>query len=57
MGAAWWQRWQRVRDPQPISVYRELGIDFVVFHKNHPQPDLKPVYENDEYLVYQVKPL
>jgi hypothetical protein len=57
MGAAWWQRWQRVRDPQPISVYRELGIDFVVFHKNHPQPDLKPVYENDEYLVYQVKRL
>ncbi|HUS06251.1 MAG TPA: hypothetical protein VMZ52_08145 [Bryobacteraceae bacterium] len=54
--SVWWERWQRLEKPQPLPVYRDLGIDYVVFSALHPQPDAQPLYQNSKYLVYDVRP-
>lgn len=49
----WWRRWRLVEKVLPLSEYRALGIDFVVFQKAHRLKDVQPVYENGRYLVYR----
>jgi hypothetical protein len=51
----WWDRWQRVEKPQPLTVYRDLAIDYVVFSATHPQSGARPVFQNSKYLVYQAR--
>lgn len=49
----WWRRWELVEKVLPLSGYRELGIDFVVFQKAHRVKDAQPIYENARYVVYR----
>ncbi len=49
----WWRRWGLVEKVLPLSEYRALGIDFVVFQKAHRVEGVEPVYENSRYLVYR----
>ena len=49
----WWRRWGLVEKVLPLSGYRALGIDFVVFQNAHRVPGGEPVYENSRYLVYR----
>jgi hypothetical protein len=51
----WWDRWQRVEKPQSLTVYRDLGIDYVVYSAMHPQSGAQPVFRNSKYLVYEVR--
>jgi hypothetical protein len=48
----WWDRWQRLEKPQPLQVYRDLGIDYVVFSAADAQAGAQPVFQNSKYLVY-----
>ncbi len=49
----WWRRWLLVEKVLPLSEYRALRIDYVIFQKAHRLPDVQPVYENGRYLVYR----
>lgn len=50
----WWERWQKIEKPQPLSTYRELGIDYVVFRTGNAPPQAAPVYSNSEYSVFKL---
>jgi len=48
----WWPRWQQVRKTQPFETYGKLKIDYVVYLSAHRLAKLKPVYQNQSYVVY-----
>jgi hypothetical protein len=51
----WRDRWSAVSKQQPLDVYRQLGIDYVVFRSSNRQPGHTPVYQNSEWVVYDVR--
>jgi hypothetical protein len=53
----WHERWKLVATQQPLDVYRKLNIDYVVLRTAHAQSGLTPVYQNSEWLVYDVRNL
>jgi hypothetical protein len=52
----WWERWQAVEKPQPLEVYRDAGIDYLVFKTGSDTlPGSTPIYTNSKYAVYKVQ--
>lgn len=47
----WADRWKRVERPQPISLYRDLNIDYVVFSTRKAPKGLTPVWSNGSWSV------
>ena len=44
----WADRWKRVERPQPVSVYRDLNIDYVVFSAPKVPKGLAPVWSESK---------
>jgi hypothetical protein len=57
LGEEWWARWQKTMaasfDPGSMTIYRGLGIDYVVLQSKHRLAGVTPVFENGSYAVYQ----
>jgi Domain of unknown function (DUF6798) len=51
----WGERWKIVSKPQPVDVYAKLGIDYVVFQSANRQPGHTPVFQNREWVVYDLR--
>jgi hypothetical protein len=51
----WERRWLRVGAGKfdPKASYGDLGIDYVVLKREHRRPDVTPVFEDAEYVVYR----
>ena len=47
----WADRWKRVERLQPVSVYRDLNIDYVVFSANKAPKGLAPAWSNASWTV------
>ncbi len=47
----WADRWKRVERPQPVSVYRDLNIDYVVFSAPKVPKGSAPVWSNRSWAV------
>lgn len=51
--AEWWSRWQKtMTGPVELSLYRGLGIDYVVVRAEHRRPGEQSVFENPRFVVY-----
>ncbi len=57
-GEQWWSRWQKTMaapfNPNSMIAFRSLGIDYLVLQSRHRLPGLTPLFENANYVVYQV---
>ena len=51
----WGERWKIVSKQQPIDVYARLGIDYLVFRSAHRQPGRTPAFQNDGWVVYDLR--
>lgn len=53
----WWRRWNDLmlpgRPPFDFQLFRDYGVDYFVVKKENRLPLLKPVYENEELVVYR----
>lgn len=50
-GLEWLRRWQAVERAQPLSTYRKLGVDYIVYSAGKQPPGLAPVYQNVRWVV------
>lgn len=57
----WWQRWQNTGElrfnPSEFSRLRGLGIDYLVLSTQHRVAARQPLYENRQYVVYELQRL
>jgi hypothetical protein len=51
----WAERWNIVSKQQPVDVYVRLGIDYVVFRSAHRQPGRTPAFQNEGWVVYDLR--
>jgi hypothetical protein len=51
----WAERWETMKVQQPVAEYRERQIDYLVLRKTNPISGMTPVYENAEWLVYDLR--
>jgi hypothetical protein len=58
LGEQWWQRWQAVNLAKfriwNLTRYAPLGIDYLVLQRANRLPNRTPVFENSQFLVYQI---
>jgi hypothetical protein len=59
LGEEWWARWQKTMaapfKPDSMTIYRSLGIDYVVLQSKHRLAGATPLFENESYAVYQAR--
>lgn len=57
----WFRRWEDTMptsyDQRRLQQYVSLPIDYVVLRRDHPVPDAKPVYSDDQFVVYDAHDL
>lgn len=57
LGEEWWSRWQRTMaapfNPDSLTSYRGLGIDYAVLLAGHRITGMTPAFENAGYVVYK----
>jgi len=56
-GEEWWSRWQQTMaapfNPNSMTAYRGLGIDYLVLQSRHRIPGMMPAFENLSYVAYK----
>ncbi len=57
LGEEWWSRWQGTMaapfNPDSMTSYRSLGIDYVVLQSKHRLSGVTPLFENGRYVMYK----
>ncbi|MCC7499381.1 MAG: hypothetical protein IT160_17505 [Bryobacterales bacterium] len=57
-GEVWWDRWKKTTgrklDRKTLADFRAMGIDYVVVKPEHRIGGIEPVYQNSQYIVYQL---
>jgi hypothetical protein len=51
----WAERWKQTERPKALPVYRELGIDYVVFSAGKEPKTAAPVWRNEGWVVFRVR--
>ncbi len=51
----WADRWNIAERPKPLSVYRELDVDYVVFTVDKAPKGADPVWSNRKWAVFRVR--
>ena len=51
----WAERWEAMKRLRPIEEYRMRRIDYLVLRKTNPISGMRPVYENPQWLVYDLR--
>lgn len=58
LGEQWWSRWQQTMahkfEPQFVSQYPALGIDYIVLSRKNRLSGSTPVFDNGRFLVYKL---
>ncbi|MCC7339626.1 MAG: hypothetical protein IT170_00955 [Bryobacterales bacterium] len=59
VGEVWWERWRQTMAskfaPSRVPEFAGLGIDYLVLKPEHRLPDRRPVFENEQFLVYHIR--
>jgi hypothetical protein len=59
LGEEWWARWQRTMaapfNPDAMTSYRGLGVDYVVLQAKHRLAGVPPLFENASYVAYKTQ--
>ncbi|MGA7415508.1 MAG: hypothetical protein WBW33_33865, partial [Bryobacteraceae bacterium] len=57
----WWSRWQQTMEgtftPERLQGMLDLPIDYYVLQRSNRLASLKPVFENQVYVVYDARDL
>ena len=51
----WAERWEAMKRLRPIEEYRMRRIDYLVLRKTNPISGMRPVFENPQWLVYDLR--
>jgi hypothetical protein len=49
----WWSRWESTMAPGSNPEYSSKDVDYIGVQRDHADPNLTPVYANNEYVVYR----
>jgi len=50
----WAERWRVIERPKPLGVYRELGVQYVVFTAARAPKGVTPVWSNRQWAVFRL---
>jgi hypothetical protein len=54
LGMEWWRRWRQTRELSGFDPSLGSAADYAVLETRHRLPDRRPVYENSDFIVYNL---